>query len=175
MREQHVDLQDEHASLRRSTSQTIASQQSEIATLRHQVEALNAELNEFREIAEQRSYALETLQEQFDELSVSQQDTSHRITDEESLAIVREELHRQANHVRTIETENAKMRSELTSLRQRQSNVEVLKEQKRDLERKARAVDELRETVVKLEAELSAARKEREEWCVPRVIVLWFC
>jgi mitotic spindle assembly checkpoint protein MAD1 len=149
-----------------STAHTIASQKSEIATLRRQVEVLQEELGEFKNIVDQRSHALEELQEQFDELSVAQQDTSYRVTDEESWAVVREELHRQANHVRTIEAANAKMSSELTTLRQRHANIEVLKEQKRELERKAQAVDELRETVVKLEAELDAARKEREEWYV---------
>ena len=97
-------------------------------------------------------------------MSVVQADTSHRVEDDESWTVVREELHRQADHVRKIEAANAKMNAELTGLRQRHANIEVLKEQKRELERKARAVDELRETVVKLEAELDAARKEREEW-----------
>ena len=77
--------------------------------------------------------------------------------------------------MRQLESMNAKMTAEPNILREEQTSVEVLKEQKRELERKLRGADELRETVVKLEAELSAARKEREEWCVTRVIVLWFC
>lgn len=95
-----------------------------------------------------------------------QANASHREVDDESWTVVREELHRQASHVRTIEAANAKMNAELTTLRQRHANIEILKEQKRDLEQKVRGVEELRETVAKLEAELEAARKEREEWCV---------
>ena len=67
-----------------------------------------------------------------------------------------------------MEADNARMSSELTTLRQRQANAEVLKEQKRELERKLVGMDGLREKVVKLEAELEAARKEREEWYVVR-------
>ena len=66
--------------------------------------------------------------------------------------------------MRQLESANAKMTAELNVLRDKQTSVEVLKEQKRDLERKLRGTEELREKVVRLEAELDAARKEREEW-----------
>ena len=68
--------------------------------------------------------------------------------------------------MRQLEDANAKMIAELNILREKQTSVEVLKEHKRDLERKLRGAEELREQVVKLEAELEAARKEREEWYV---------
>ena len=164
LREQYTDLEDAHSTLSRNTAHTIATQKSEVATLQQQVEALQEELAEFRQIADQRSHALEELQEQFDDLSVAQANASHREVDDESWTVVREELHRQASHVRTIEAANAKMNAELSMLKQRHANIEVLKEQKRELERKAQGADELREKVVKLEAELEAARKEREEW-----------
>ena len=49
--------------------------------------------------------------------------------------------------------------SSLATLRQRHANIEVLKEQKRELERKVAGVEELREKVANLEAELDAARR----------------
>ena len=48
------------------------------------------------------------------------------------MSVVREELHRQANYLRTLESMNAK----LTVLRDRQTSVEVLREQKRALEKR---------------------------------------
>ncbi|GJE94153.1 mitotic arrest deficient-domain-containing protein [Phanerochaete sordida] len=164
LREQNADLEDAHAALARSTTQTIATQRTEIATLQNQVEVLQQELSEYRKTADEQSHAYDDLHEQFEELSFAQANASHREVEDESWTVVREELHRQADHVRKIEAENAKMSSELTTLKQRHANIEVLKEQKRDLERKVRATEELREKVVKLEAELDAARKEREEW-----------
>ena len=74
--------------------------------------------------------------------------------------------------MRQLESANTKMTAELNVLREKQTSVEVLKEQKRDLERKLHGADELREQVVKLEAELDAARQEREEWCVFSVSLL---
>ena len=80
------------------------------------------------------------------------------------MSVVREELHRQANYLRTLESTNAKLTSELTILRERQSSVEVLKEENRGLEKKMQVLEELRTKVVRLEAEVEAGRREREEW-----------
>lgn len=166
LREQYVDLEEAHSTLSRETAHTIATQTAEITTLSRQVEVLTGQLQEFKHIADERTHALDELQEKFDDLSVAQTDASFHVNDDENWGVIREELHRQASHLRTVEAENAKLNGELTTLRQRHANIEVLKEQKRELERKARGVDELREQVVRLEAELDAARREREEWCV---------
>ena len=104
------------------------------------------------------------MQTQFDELGASQGSFSQSGAQDEDWAVVREELHRQAAYMRQLEVTNAKLTTELNTLREKQTSVEVLKEQKRELERKVRGAEELRERVVKLEAELDAARKEREEW-----------
>ena len=87
-----------------------------------------------------------------------------RVSEEENMSVVREELHRQANYLRTLESTNAKLTSELTILRERQTSVEVLREQKRGLEKKVQVLEELRTKVVKLEAEVEAGRREREDW-----------
>ena len=57
------------------------------------------------------------------------------------------------------------MTAGLNVLREKQTSVDVLKEQKDELESRFRGSHELRERVVELEAELDAARQERGEWC----------
>ncbi|KAH9946737.1 MAD-domain-containing protein [Amylocystis lapponica] len=169
LREQHADLEDEHASLSRSTSQAVASSKAHISTLVHQVSGLEQELIEYKRIAEERSQAFDDLQAQFDDLNAAQVSLVQRESEEESWVVVREELHRQAEYMRTVEATNAKMASELNVLRERHTSMEVLKEQKRDLERKVQGVEDLREEVVRLEAELEAARRERETWATESV------
>jgi len=56
--------------------------------------------------------------------------------------------------------------AELNTLRERHTAMEVLREENRALEWRAAAADEMRETVVRLEAEVEAARAEREAWYV---------
>jgi mitotic spindle assembly checkpoint protein MAD1 len=82
------------------------------------------------------------------------------------MRIVREELHRQADYTRTVESKNAKLMVEVNVLRAKETSVEVLREEKWGLERKVRVMEELREKVVRLEAEVEAGRREREAWFV---------
>ena len=44
--------------------------------------------------------------------------------------------------------------------------IEVLRKENRALKRRAASADELRETVVRLEAEVEAVHAEHEAWCV---------
>lgn len=111
---------------------------------------------------------------QYDELSAGQDSVTLQDGQNEDWTVVREELHRQAKYMRQLETANARMTGELNILREKQTSVEVLKEQKRELERKLYGTEDLREKVVKLEAELDSARKEREEWCVPWPFFVFF-
>ncbi|KAI9065686.1 MAD-domain-containing protein [Trametes sanguinea] len=164
LQEQYVDLEQENSSIARTSSQTIATQKSQISTLTRQVSLLEHELSEFKKLAEERARAFETLQSEFDQLSASQSSFTQSSAQDEDWTIIREQLQKQAKYTSQLESANAKMSAELKTLRERQTSVEVLKEQKRELERKVRGADELREKVVKLEAELEAARKEREEW-----------
>ena len=80
--------------------------------------------------------------------------------------MLRAELTRQAEHTRQLEAAHTRAMAELGTLRERHTAIEVLREQNRALERRAAGADELRETVVRLEAEVQAARTERETWCV---------
>ncbi|KAJ7031593.1 spindle assembly checkpoint component Mad1 [Mycena alexandri] len=163
LREEFADLQDAHSSLQRSTSQTIASQKSQITTLTRQTSLLEEEVSQFKLLAEERSQTIDEIQVKFQELSTS--GDSNAVAQENSdMTVVREELHRQAAYLRTLESTNAKLSSELAILRERHTSIEVLREEKRGLERKLQALETLREQVVKLEAQVEAGRQERETW-----------
>ncbi|KAJ7293280.1 spindle assembly checkpoint component Mad1 [Mycena rebaudengoi] len=163
LREELADLQDAHSSLSRSTSQTIASQKAQVTTLTRQSALLEEEVSQFKLIAQERSRTIDEIQVQFQELSTS---SDNKAAEQEAndMAVVREELHRQASYLRTLESTNAKLMSELVVLRARHTSVEVLREEKRGLERKLMSLEQLREQVVKLEAQVEAGRQERETW-----------
>ncbi|KAG7451411.1 uncharacterized protein BT62DRAFT_422091 [Guyanagaster necrorhizus] len=155
LREEYEDLQDSHSSLSRSTSQTSVNQESKISTLTRQVQLLEEELVQTKELAEERLRAMHDLQESMNNL-----EEPPRREDNEDMTIIREELRRQATYLRQLESENA----ELRVLKARSQSVEVLKEEKRGLERKLRGMDELRRQVVELEAQVEGGRQERQEW-----------
>lgn len=164
LREELADLQDTHQSLSRSTSHTIAAQKSQITTFSHQTEVLQSELDGYKQITQEREAMIQDLQAQCEELSAGQETAMRRASDDENMTIVREELHRQASYVRTLESANYKLTAEVNRLRERQTSVEVLREEKRGLEQRVLILEEMRTRVIQLEAEVDAARKEREDW-----------
>ena len=121
----------------------------------------------WKHTAEEESQRLRELEEENDALKsrkVSEGPASTDPSTDNDWKVVRDELTKQASYLRNLESSNARMSGELTQLRQRNESIEVLKEQKRDLEHKLVNTDSLRQSVARLEAEVEAARKEREEW-----------
>lgn len=164
LQEEHADLSDAHTSLSQSTSSSVASLKSQIASLTTEQTALHAALTESRGLVSQHETTITSLRSQL--LSQSQEEVKPAANDQEArdMAVVRDELHRQASYLLSLEKENVKLTREVTMLRENNTSLEVLREEKRGLERKVRLLDEMRTKVVKLEAEIEAARKEREVW-----------
>ena len=61
---------------------------------------------------------------------------------------------RDRRYLRTLESTNVKLSAEVTVLREQQTSIEVSKEENRGLETKVRVLEELREKVVRIEAEV---------------------
>ncbi|KAK2462381.1 hypothetical protein APHAL10511_005687 [Amanita phalloides] len=164
LQEEHADLSDTHTSLSQSTSCTVASLRSQIASLTAEQTGLQGSLMESRALTSQHEATITSLQSQL--LSQSQGEHRTPLNEEEArdMAVVRDELHRQAAYLHSLEKEKAKLTRDVTNLRESSSSLEVLREEKRGFERKLRTMDELRNKVVKLEAEVEAARKEKEAW-----------
>ncbi|KAI1103954.1 MAD-domain-containing protein [Jackrogersella minutella] len=74
--------------------------------------------------------------------------------DAETIAIIRRELTEQVQHIRSLESKNAKQHAELSHLRQIHKAVEVVEEEKRSLQRRL-------EVAEALEPELNEARLQR--------------
>lgn len=167
-----------HSQLSRSTTQTINGHKSQLTELTRLAKFFEEESITWKRVADEKSQRLRELEEQNDNLRSRQASEGPTITDpstDNDWKVVRDELTRQASYLRNLESSNARMSGELTQLRQRNESIEVLKEQKRDLERKLATTDALRQSVVKLEAQVEASRQEREEWCVAQVLPTGLC
>jgi mitotic spindle assembly checkpoint protein MAD1 len=167
LKEDYADLQDKLDALSHSTSHKLAAQAAELTSREGQVDSLSAELRASHDAADAHSAEVLRLQSALDAQAAEQADLSRHDAEEASWSVLRAELTRQAEHSRQLEAAHTRAMSELGNLRERHTAIEVLREQNRALERRAAAADELRETVVRLEAEVQAARTERETWCVP--------
>jgi mitotic spindle assembly checkpoint protein MAD1 len=143
----------------------------ELTTRERQVESLTAELHAAHEAATAHSAEVLRLQSALDTQADAQADLSRHEAEEASWSVLRAELTRQAEHTRQLEATHARAKAELIALRERHTAIEVLREENRALERRAASLDELRETVVRLEAEVEAARAEREAWYVSLLLI----
>ena len=156
-----------HSQLSRSTNQTINGQKSQLAEATRQAKFFEDESSTWKRIAEEGSQRLRESEEENDALKSGKVSEGPAATDpstDNDWKVVRDELTRQAAYLRNLESSNTRMTGELHQLRQRNESIEVLKEQNRDLNRKLTDTDSLRQSVARLEAEVEAARKEREEW-----------
>ena len=143
-----------------------------MAELTRQAKFYEEESITWKRTAEEKSQRLRELEEENDNLkssNVSKDSTGTDPSPDNDWKVVRDELTRQASYLRTLESSNTRMSAELFQLRKRNESIEALKEQKDDLARKLErdlaTTDELRQSVAKLEVEVEASRKEREEWC----------
>lgn len=166
LRENVAELEDERSSLSRSHSQLSASHKAQSSVLARQNDVLEQEVTELRALAKERGVLIQDLQQQLD-VAHAATDSSMRSTREnENWSVVRDELQRQAEYLRSLESMNAKLTTELTRYKDRHANAEVLREEKRALESKVVVMEGLREKVARLEAQVEAAKREREDWQV---------
>ena len=168
LKEDYADLQDKLNALSHSTSHKLATQAAELTSRELQVESLSAELRASHDAATTHSAEVLRLQSALDAQAAAQADLSRHDAEAASWSVLRAELTRQAEHSRQLEAAHTRAMAELGTLRERHTSVEVLREQNRALKQRAASADELREMVVRLEAEVRAAHAERETWCVPR-------
>lgn len=167
LRENVAELEDEHSSLSRSHSQLSASHKAQSSVLARQNAALEQEVAELRALAEERNAAIQDLQQQLDDAHGATDSSVKSTNENENWSVVRDELQRQAGYLRSLESMNAKLTTELARYKDRHASLEVLREEKRALESKLATMEELREKVARLEAQVEAARREREDWQVP--------
>ena len=167
-----------HSQLSRSTSQTLSGLKSQLAELARQAKFFEDEYITWKRIAEERDLKLRELEEENDDLKSHKAPEDSTVTDpsrDNDWKVVRDELTRQASYLRTLESSNSRMSVELIQLRLRNESIEALKEQKRDLahklDREISTADTLRQSVAKLEVEVEAARKEKEEWYATSMIL----
>lgn len=149
-----------------SSTQEVSQLRALNTSFTSQFDRLSADLESSQAIASSRLDIINSLQDQFDELQAAKDTWMQRTNEESDMGVVREELKKQAEYHRKLEGTNAKLTSEVTILRDRQTSVEVLREQNRSLEFKLQYTESLRDKVAQLEAELEASRTEREQWSV---------
>ena len=128
--------------------------QSQLSALQSDSERHYAEAAKYRQLYRAKADELEHVQ--------STKSASGSSRDSKEWELLRSQILQQTEHIRRLEDGNAKANAELLVLRERNANIELLREEKRVLERRVRDNDSLREQLGMMEAEMDALREERE-------------
>ncbi|KAJ1333048.1 mitotic spindle assembly checkpoint protein MAD1 [Microdochium nivale] len=155
LREQLEDLSAAKEESERLSEKRASDLEVVIAGLRQKVE----ELEQHRQTGESQ---IQQLQEQLADKERAMGDLEADVLrlkaqtgDAETIGVIRRELQDQVHHIRSLEAKTSKQHAELSHLRQIHRAVEVVEEEKRSLQRRLDAAEEL-------EAELSEARMQRQ-------------
>lgn len=128
--------------------------QRQLASVQKENEHNHAEAAKYRELLQEKEEEMAALQ-QTDKVDAP-------VVTGNQDSMLRGRLLEQTEQIRRLEDANAKMKGELLVLRERHANVEVLKEEKRILERRVRDGEVVRQQLGLMEAEVDALRQERE-------------
>jgi mitotic spindle assembly checkpoint protein MAD1 len=134
------------------------SAQRQLTIVQEGNEFNHSEAAKYRKLAQERAEEIEMLRE----AARAHSETPRADGTSKELEIMRSEILQQTEHVRKLEDANAKMQGELLVLRERHQNIEVLREEKRVLERRVWDADLIREQLGAMEAQVEALRQERE-------------
>jgi mitotic spindle assembly checkpoint protein MAD1 len=131
--------------------------EKENSELREEVESKERTLDEVQGKLEGKDAEVEELQMEL--LRVKAQ-----TGDVDTLKVLKKELSEQVNHIKTLESTNRRQLAELKALREGHKSIDVLQEEKRALEGKVKAMDELREQLSSVQLRASILQDERNAW-----------
>ncbi|KAK6004550.1 hypothetical protein QM012_008412 [Aureobasidium pullulans] len=84
--------------------------------------------------------------------------------DSDTLAIIKRELSEQVAHIKRLESTNRDQSSELKQLRKTHKSVEIVQEEKRALEVKVRAMEDLRKELAEAQLQKQILEDEKRSW-----------
>ncbi|KAK4048184.1 coiled-coil domain-containing protein mad1 [Microbotryomycetes sp. JL201] len=158
---------DESQTTNRETLHRIELAQFAQETKARQVAELEQQIISMQELLKQRTDQLSDEQQRRDAAEQALEEARSAIPSEPSQSdIIKDELHRQVAHLRSLELENAKLRRRNETYERQHANVDVLKESNRTLEKKLKVLDELRTAYAEQQVLIKRLEMEKAEWTV---------
>ncbi|THV76649.1 mitotic spindle assembly checkpoint protein-like protein MAD1 [Aureobasidium pullulans] len=133
--------------------------------------ALQASFEEAQRDLESKVSALQSTQQRLSQRESETGDLENEILrlkaqtgDSETLGIIKRELSEQVAHIKRLESTNRDQSAELKQLRKTHKSVEIVQEEKRALEQKVRAMEDLRKELAEAQLQKQILEDERRSW-----------
>ncbi|KAG0152543.1 hypothetical protein CROQUDRAFT_25610, partial [Cronartium quercuum f. sp. fusiforme G11] len=153
----------------RAKQSKVAAEQR-VETLNQNMEEILKELNLTQQKLQTSQQEVTDAQKELEglrKLKVNENETeSGADTPGRSRDVLRNELSRQVERLKLLEQSNTRLSREVEMHRVKQTNIEVLKEENRNLNNQLNSIDDLRRKLATVEIEREKLLKEKSEWTV---------
>jgi mitotic spindle assembly checkpoint protein MAD1/[phosphatase 2A protein]-leucine-carboxy methyltransferase len=164
LQEDADELREDLTNSQRQNEHKLNSLKSEHKTVKDSVDNLRSDL-------EAKVNALQTAQRKLSQKEAEVGDLESEVLrlkaitgDAETLAVIKRELSEQVAHIKKLETLTREQNAELRQYRKQHKAIEVVEEEKRDLQNKVRMMDDLRRELSEAQLRKQMLEDERDSW-----------
>lgn len=164
LQEEADELKEDLASSQRQNEHRYNTIQTEHQTLKDSVDEIRADLDSQTKALQTTQRKLSQKETEVGELESEVLRLKAITGDAETLTVIKRELSEQVAHIKKLETLTREQNAELRQYRKQHKAVEVIEEEKRDLQSKVRMMDDLRRELNEAQLRKQTLEDERASW-----------
>jgi mitotic spindle assembly checkpoint protein MAD1/[phosphatase 2A protein]-leucine-carboxy methyltransferase len=164
-------LQEDADELREDLTNSQRQNEHKLNSLKFEHKTVKDSVDNLRSDLEAKVNALQTAQRKLSQKEAEVGDLESEVLrlkaitgDAETLAVIKRELSEQVAHIKKLETLTREQNAELRQYRKQHKAIEVVEEEKRDLQNKVRMMDDLRRELSEAQLRKQMLEDERDSW-----------
>ncbi|QSL65195.1 hypothetical protein MERGE_002502 [Pneumocystis wakefieldiae] len=165
-KENSTDRKNEERSTLNSLQRKIETLELKNTGLEKVVEGLKDELRSKNTLINQKQQLLIEANELIDNLQKKKRSSEIETNDSNDIKILNRELFEQLSYIKSLEKKNFRQSKELKQLRESHKSIQMLQEEKKDLEFQLKLMDDLRQRLGESEMECAILKREKAAWAV---------
>lgn len=164
LQEEADELKEDLATSQRQNEHKFNTLQAEHKTLKDSAEDIRADLDAKANALQIAQRKLSQKEAEVGELESEVLRLKAASGDAETMAVIKRELSEQVAHIKKLETLTREQNAELRQYRKQHKAIEVVEEEKRDLQSKMRMMDDLRRELSEAQLRKQVLEDERNSW-----------
>jgi len=164
LQEEFDEVQEELSSSQRQNDHRYNTLQAEHKALKESVEEIQSDLGQKVNALQTTQKKLGQKEEEVGKLEAEVLRLKAITGDAETLEVIKRELSEQVNHIKKLEALTREQNAELKQYRKQHKSIEVVEEEKRSLQTRLRAMDDLQRQLNEAELRKQTLEEERDSW-----------
>ncbi|KTW28919.1 hypothetical protein T552_01547 [Pneumocystis carinii B80] len=163
-KENSTDRKNEERSVLNSLQRKIETLELKNTGLEKVVEGLKDELRSKNTLINQKQQSLLEANELIDNLQKRKRSLEVETNDSNEIKVLNRELIEQLSYIKSLEKKNFQQSKELKQLKESHKSIQILQEEKKDLEFQLKLMDDLRQRLGESEIERAILKREKAAW-----------